>query len=96
MAERGPPVPKLPTAHKPAKTKATDQARANDTPEENPPLEPEVVVVPPDQVPHPAPSNLQDPPALVPPAHILDPAQPQNSPARARSNAATESSSACT
>ena len=49
MAERGPPALKLPTVCKPTKTKATDQARAND-----PPLVPDVVVVPPDQVPDPA------------------------------------------
>ena len=48
MAERGPPAPKLPTAHKPMKTKATDQARTTDPPQPNPQpqLEPEVIVPP--------------------------------------------------
>ena len=79
--ERGPPAPKLSTAHKPMKTKATDQAIANDSSQQNPPLEPEVVVVLPDQVPDPASHNPQDPPTPAPPAHVLDPVQPQNPPA---------------
>ena len=63
MAERGPPAPKPPTTHKPMKTEATEQARIIDPPQQNPPLEPEVVVVPQDQVPDSAPPNPQDPPA---------------------------------
>ena len=56
MAEKGPPAPKLPPMHKTTKTKATDQAKVKDSsqktppkknlPNQNPPLEPEVVVVP--------------------------------------------------
>ena len=79
-AESGPPAPKLPTAHKTTKTKATEQARIVDPPQQNSQLEPEVAV-PPDQVPDPAPSNPQDPPAPAPPVHIPDPVQPQNHPA---------------
>ena len=68
MAERGPPAPKPPTVHKPTKTK--------DPPQQNPPLETEVVVVPPNQVQDPALLNPQDPHAPVPPAHITDPVPP--------------------
>ena len=56
MAERGPPAPKLPMVHKSVKTKATEQARITDPPQQNPQPEPEVAV-PPDQVPDPAPPN---------------------------------------
>ena len=75
MAERGPPAPKLSTACKPVKTKATDPPQQNLQPQ----LEPEVVV-PPDQVPDPAPPVPQDHPASAPPVHISDPIQPQNPP----------------
>ena len=65
MAERGPPPPKLPTTHKPTQTKATEQAKMIDHPQQNPPLESEVVV-PPDQVPELAPPNPQYPPFPAP------------------------------
>ena len=73
MAEEGLPAPKLPPMYKPTKTKATDQAKVTDPPQQNPPLEPEVVTVPLGQVPDPAPPNPQDPPAPVTPMHIPDP-----------------------
>ena len=80
MAERGPPAPTLPTMCKPTKTKATEQARVVDPPQQNPPLEPEVVIVPPNQVLDPALPNQQDHPAPVPPAHIPDPPPPTKIP----------------
>ena len=58
----------------PVKTKATDPSQQNPQPE------PEVIV-PPDQIPDPAPPNPQDPPDPAPPVHIPDPVQPQNHPA---------------
>ena len=61
------------------KTKTTDQAKTKGPPQQNPPLEPEVLVVPPNQIP--ALPNPQDPPTPVPPAHILDPVPPPNPPA---------------
>ena len=79
MAERGPPAPKLPISHKPMKTTATDQGKITDPSQQNPQPEPEVIV-PPGQVPDPAPPNPQDPPVLAPPVHIPDPVQPQNPP----------------
>ena len=75
MAERGQPSPKLPTMHKPVKTKTTDPPQ----PVHQPQLKPEALV-PPDQIPDPAPPNPQDPPTPAPPAHIPDPVQPQNPP----------------
>ena len=72
MAEKGPPAPKLPPTSKTIKTKATDQAKAKDPsqktppkkdlPKQNPPLEPEVVVVSIDQAQNQAPPNPQNPP----------------------------------
>ena len=67
MAERGPPAPKQPTAHKPAKTKATDPPQQNLQPQPEP-----EVIVPPDQVPDPAPpvpqvqipSTVTNPPVM--------------------------------
>ena len=78
MAEGGPPAPKLPTVNKPMKTKATEQARIPDPPQQNPQpqLKPEVIV-PPDQVPDPAPHNSQDPST---PAHMPHTVEPQNPP----------------
>ena len=37
MAERGLHAPKLPTTHQPMKTKATDQAKAKGSPQQDPP-----------------------------------------------------------
>ena len=48
MEKRRPPAPRLPTMCKPMKTKVTDQVKANDHRQQNPPLEPEMVVAPPD------------------------------------------------
>ena len=75
MAEKGLPASRLPTSCKTMKTKATDQAKAKDPPQidhqqQNPSLEPEVAIVPPNQVPDP------DPPTSDPPAHIPDPPPP--------------------
>ena len=61
-------------------TKATEQARIVYPSQQNLPLEPEVVVVPPDQVPDLALPNPQDPPAPASPVHIPEPVQPQNPP----------------
>ena len=72
MAERGPHAPKPPTMHNPMKTKATEQARIIDPTQQNLPLDPEVVVVSPDQVPDLALPNPQDPSAPAPPVHIPD------------------------
>ena len=79
MAKRGPPVLKLLTACIPTKTEANEQARLIGSPQQNPQLEPEVIV-PPDQVPDLALPNPQDRPACSPPTHIPDPIQPQNPP----------------
>ena len=81
MAESRLHTPKLPKMHKPMKTKATDQAKAKgspqqDSPQQNLPLEPEVVVVPPNQVTDLALPYPQDLPTPYPPVHILDPAAP--------------------
>ena len=83
MAEKGPPAPKLPPTHKTTKTKATDQAKVKDPskktpprkdfPKQNPPLEPEVVIVPIDHVQNHAPLNPQNPPDTGPPVQIPDP-----------------------
>ena len=80
MAERGPPAPKPPTVQKPVKTKATEQAKIIDPPQQNPQPGPEVVV-PSDQVTDPGPPNPQDPPVPAPLGHIPDPVQPQYPPA---------------
>ena len=63
MAERGPPAPRMPTMHKPMKTKATEPAKIVDHPQQNPPqpgpqpqLEVEVLLHP-DQVPDLSPPN---------------------------------------
>ena len=37
MAGRGPPAPRLPTMYKPIKSKATEEARIDDPPQQNPP-----------------------------------------------------------
>ena len=84
MAERGPPAPKLPTMHKPTKIKATEHARIIHLPQQNPPLEPEVVVVPPDQVPDLAPPK---------PTRAFCPCSPS---AHTKSSTTTKPSSACT
>ena len=47
MAEKGPSAPRLPTMCKTMKIKATYQAKAKDRQQQNPPLVPEVVIVPP-------------------------------------------------
>ena len=74
MAERGPPAPKPPTVHMSLqKLKQLTKLKQMNPPQQNPPLEPEVIVVPPNQVPDPVLLNPQDPPAPVPPVHILDP-----------------------
>ena len=82
MAERGPSAPRLPTIHKPMKTKATEQAKIVDSPHQNPPqpgpqpqMEVEVLLHT-DQLPDRGLPTPQDPPVPDPPAHIPDPVQP--------------------
>ena len=82
MAEKGSSTPKRPPMHKTIKTKATDQAKVKDPSQktspkkdlqkQNPPLEPEVVIVPIDQAQNQAPSNPQNLPDTGPPAQIPD------------------------